>query len=196
MSFLAVMTIAFGLSADAFAVSLGRGASGRFRTFIPAARMGLMFGASEAAMTLLGFLLAARFADYVTEADHWVALILLGGVGGHMLYEGLFGDGDADDADDGEASTPRGKRGILGNIATVIGTSIDAAAVGVALSVIAVDIWRTVAVIGVVSFAMSTLGLLIGPRVGHLLGRRAEIVGGAVLISIGGYIFYSHTMGT
>ena len=179
MSFLAVMTIAFGLSADAFAVSLGRGASGRFRTFIPAARMGLMFGASEAAMTLLGFLLAARFADYVTEADHWIALILLGGVGGHMLYEGLFGD----DEDGGDAaSAPRDKRGILGNIATVIGTSIDAAAVGVALSVIAVDIWRTVAVIG--------------PRVGRMLGRRAEIVGGAVLISIGVYIFYSHTMGT
>ncbi|MEQ9173029.1 MAG: manganese efflux pump MntP family protein [Rhodospirillales bacterium] len=191
MSFLAVMTIAFGLSADAFAVSLGRGASGRFRTFIPAARMGLMFGASEAAMTLLGFLLAARFADYVTEIDHWVALILLGGVGGHMLYEGLFGD---DDADAGEGSTPRGRRGILGNIATVIGTSIDAAAVGVALSVIAVDIWRTVAVIGVVSFAMSTLGLLIGPRVGRMLGRRAEIAGGGVLITIGVYIFYTHTM--
>ena len=192
MSFLAVMTIAFGLSADAFAVSLGRGASGRFRTFIPAARMGLMFGASEAAMTLLGFLLAARFADYVTEADHWIALILLGGVGGHMLYEGLFGNGEDDDD---PASSPRGKRGILGNIATVIGTSIDAAAVGVALSVIAVDIWRTVAVIGAVSFAMSTLGLLIGPRVGRMLGRRAEIVGGAVLISIGVYIFYTHTMG-
>lgn len=190
MSFLAVMTIAFGLSADAFAVSLGRGASGRFRTFIPAARMGLMFGASEAAMTLLGFLLAARFSDYVTEADHWIALILLGGVGGHMLYEGLFGD----DEDGGDAaSVSRGKRSVLGNIATVIGTSIDAAAVGVALSVIAVDIWRTVAVIGVVSFAMSTLGLLIGPRVGRMLGRRAEIAGGAVLVSIGVYIFYTHT---
>jgi len=190
MSFLAVMTIAFGLSADAFAVSLGRGASGRFRTFIPAARMGLMFGASEAAMTLLGFLLASRFSDYVTEADHWIALVLLGGVGGHMLYEGLFGDGE----DDGDpASSPRGKRGVLGNIATVIGTSIDAAAVGVALSVIAVDIWRTVAVIGAVSFAMSTLGLLIGPRVGRMLGRRAEIAGGAVLIAIGVYIFYTHT---
>ncbi|UTW52578.1 manganese efflux pump [bacterium SCSIO 12827] len=193
MSFLAVMTIAFGLSADAVAGSLGRGASGRFRTFIPAARMGLMFGASEAAMTLLGFLLAARFADYVTEADHWIALILLGGVGGHMLYEGLFGDGESDDG--GEASSPRGKRSILGNIATVIGTSIDAAAVGVALSVIAVDIWRTVAVIGVVSFAMSTLGLLIGPRVGRMLGRRAEIAGGVILIAIGGYIFYTHMTG-
>ncbi|MEQ9554136.1 MAG: manganese efflux pump MntP family protein [Rhodospirillales bacterium] len=191
MSFLTVMTIAFGLSADAFAVSLGRGASGRFRTFFSAARMGLMFGASEAAMTLLGFLLAARFADYVTEADHWIALVLLGGVGGHMLYEGLFG-GDDDGGD--AAPVPRGKRSLLGNIATVIGTSIDAAAVGVALSVIAVDIWRTVAVIGAVSFAMSTLGLLIGPRVGRMLGRRAEIAGGAVLISIGVYIFYTHTM--
>jgi putative Mn2+ efflux pump MntP len=192
MSFLTVLTIAFGLSADAFAVSLGRGASGRFGSFLSAARMGLMFGASEAAMTLLGFLLAARFADYVTEADHWIALVLLGGVGGHMLYEGLFG---ADDDGADAAPAPRGKRGILGNIATVIGTSIDAAAVGVALSVIAVDIWRTVAVIGAVSFAMSTLGLLIGPRVGRMLGRRAEIAGGAVLIAIGVYIFYTHMTG-
>ncbi|MAN81381.1 MAG: hypothetical protein CMM77_03160 [Rhodospirillaceae bacterium] len=192
MSFATVLTIAFGLSADAFAVSLGRGASGRFRTFVSAARMGLMFGASEAAMTLLGFLLAARFADYVTEVDHWIALVLLGGVGGHMLYEGLFG---ADEQEDDAPPAPRGKRSVLGNIATVIGTSIDAAAVGVALSVIAVDIWRTVAVIGAVSFAMSTLGLLIGPRVGRMLGRRAEVAGGLVLIAIGLYIFYSHTMG-
>lgn len=192
MSFVTVLTIAFGLSADAFAVSLGRGASGRFRTIVSAARMGLMFGASEAAMTLLGFLLAARFADYVTEVDHWIALVLLGGVGGHMLYEGLFG---GDDEDGRETPSSRGKRGALANIATVIGTSIDAAAVGVALSVIAVDIWRTVAVIGTVSFTMSTLGLLIGPRVGQMLGRRAEVAGGMVLISIGLYIFYSHTTG-
>jgi putative Mn2+ efflux pump MntP len=191
MSFYAVVTIAFGLSADAFAVSLGRGASGRFRSFLAAARMGLMFGASEAGMALLGYLLAARFADLVTGVDHWIALILLGGVGGHMIHEALFGDGD--DADDADAAP--GRRGVLGNLMTVIGTSIDAAAVGVALSVVAVDIWSAVAVIGAVSFSMSTLGLLIGPRVGRYLGRRAEIAGGLILIAIGVYIFYSHTMG-
>ena len=58
----------------------------------------------------------------------------------------------------------------------------------------AVDIVQTVIAIALVSFAMSTLGLLIGPRVGQVLGRRAEIAGGVILIAIGAYIFYSHTM--
>jgi len=191
MSIFAVLIIAFGLSADAFAVSLGRGASGRFASLPSALRMGALFGASEAAMTLLGYLLASRFAAYVTEADHWIALILLGGVGGHMLYEGLFAGDDSEET----ADPPPAKRGVLGNLLTVIGTSIDAAAVGVAFSVIAVDIVTAVAVIGLVSCSVSTLGLMIAPRVGRLLGRRAEVAGGLVLIAIGIYIFYTHMTG-
>ncbi|HAD87979.1 MAG TPA: manganese efflux pump MntP [Rhodospirillaceae bacterium] len=190
MSIFAVLTIALGLSADAFAVSLCRGAGGRFRTFGSAARMGLLFGASEAGMTLLGYLLASRFAEQVQDLDHWIALILLGGVGGHMLWEAFFGEDEADCEDE----EPR-KRSILGNIATVIGTSIDSAAVGVAFSVIAVDIVTAVCVIGLMSFSISTLGLMIAPRVGGYLGRWAEVAGGLVLIGIGSYIFYSHTMG-
>ena len=190
MSIFAVLTIALGLSADAFAVSLCRGAGGRFRTFGSAARMGLMFGASEAGMTLLGYLLASRFAEYVQDLDHWIALILLGGVGGHMLWEAFFGEDGADCEDE-----PPQKRSILGNIATVIGTSIDSAAVGVAFSVIAVDIVTAVCVIGLMSFSISTLGLMIAPRVGGYLGRWAEVAGGLVLIGIGSYIFYSHTIG-
>lgn len=190
MSFIGVMTIAFGLSADAFAVSLGRGASGRFSNLLAAMRMGLLFGLCEGGMALLGYLLASRFADVVTGVDHWIALILLGGVGGHMIYEALSSD---DNNEGSEAADPK-RRGVLGNLATVVGTSIDAAAVGVALSVMAVDIVQTVIAIALVSFAMSTLGLLIGPRVGQVLGRRAEIAGGVILIAIGAYIFYSHTM--
>ena len=188
MSFLAVLTIAFGLSADAFAVSLCRGAGGRYAAPLAALRLGLVFGGSEAAMTLIGWLLASRFAHLIEDYDHWVAVILLGAVGGHMLYEGLFGDDEEDCAE------PPKRRGLIANLATAIGTSIDAAAVGVAFSVIAVDIWTAVAVIGLVSCTMSTIGLLIGPRVGRLLGHRAEIAGGLILIAIGVYIFYSHTM--
>lgn len=193
MSFIGVMTIAFGLSADAFAVSLGRGASGRFASFVAALRMGLMFGLCEGGMALLGYAAATHFADLVTGVDHWIALVLLGAVGGHMMFEAFSGDGTADASAPAEA--PPKQRGILGNLATVIGTSIDAAAVGVALSVMTVDIWRAVAVIAFVSFAMSTLGLLIGPHVGRYLGRWAEVAGGLILISIGCYIFYTHTMG-
>ena len=186
MSALAVLTVAFGLSADAFAVALCRGATGRFAAPLAALRLGFVFGASEAAMTLAGYLLAARFAHYIDDVDHWVALILLGAVGGHMIYEGLFGDGDA------ACDEPPKRRGLVANLLTALGTSIDAAAVGVAFSVIDVHIWTAVAVIGLVSLSMSTLGLLIGPRVGRLLGHRAEIAGGLILIAIGAYIFHAH----
>jgi putative Mn2+ efflux pump MntP len=190
----AIVLIALGLSADTFAVSLARGAAGKVAGAAGAVRMGLLFGASEAAMPFLGWLLASRFADQVSHLDHWLALLLLGAVGGHMIFEGATGAGIVE-AGIVETGAPPARRGLLGNVLTALGTSVDAAAVGVALAFISVDIVTAVLVIGLVSFSASTLGMLIGPRVGRYLGRRAEIAGGLVLIGIGGFIFCSHMFG-
>lgn len=186
MSFAAILLIALGLSADAFAASLARGAAARPGSVVSILGTAALFGTSEAAMPLLGYALASQFAEQVTGVDHWIALLLLGAVGAHMIREGLGGNAGNGDPE------PAHRRSLAGSIATAIGTSIDAAAVGVALAFVAVEIWTAVAVIGAVSFLMSALGQLIGRKVGRYLGRHAEIAGGTVLVGIGGYIFYTH----
>ncbi|MGC3874625.1 manganese efflux pump MntP family protein [Halomonas sp. GXIMD04776] len=177
--------MAIGLSADAFAVSVARGACNWRSDVRVALRTGLVFGSVEAGMVLLGWLLGSGFASLITEIDHWIALLLLGAVGGHMIHEGLSDGGEEDACD---ASSQSGIKTLL----AALGTSIDGAAIGVTLAFIDVPIWHAVAIVGAVSCCISTLGVLIGPRVGSLLGRRAEVLGGLVLITIGVSIFYSH----
>lgn len=185
MSLASNFLVAVGLSADAFAVSVARGASARHTTAHVAVRTGLVFGCVEAAMVLMGWLLGSSFSGLITGVDHWIALLLLGAVGGHMIYEGVSGG-------ESEAAASAVNHGGLKTVIAAIGTSIDGAAIGVTFAFISVHIWTAVAIIGVVSFCISTAGLLIGPKVGALLGRRAEILGGLVLLGIGVSIFYSH----
>nr|WP_299380607.1 manganese efflux pump MntP family protein [uncultured Halomonas sp.] len=185
MSLVSNFFMAVGLSADAFAVSVARGACSWRADARVALRTGLVFGSVEASMVLLGWLLGSSFAGLITGVDHWIALLLLGAVGGHMIYEGLSDSGEEDAC---SASSQRGIKTLL----AALGTSIDGAAIGVTLAFIDVPIWHAVAIVGVVSCCISTLGVLIGPRVGALLGRRAEVLGGLVLIAIGVTIFYSH----
>jgi putative Mn2+ efflux pump MntP len=182
MSLVSNFLMAVGLSADAFAVSVARGACAWRTDVRTAIRTGLVFGSVEAGMVLLGWLLGTSFAGLIIGIDHWIALLLLGAVGGHMVHEGL---GDADACDD----APRGG---VKTLLAALGTSIDGAAIGVTLAFIAVPIWHAVAIVGAVSCTISTLGVLIGPHVGALLGRRVEVLGGLVLIAIGLWIFYSH----
>lgn len=76
--------------------------------------------------------------------------------------------------------------------ATAFATSIDAMAVGVGLAFINVNIWLTAAAIGLATFTMVTLGVMLGRMLGALIGKRAEIAGGIILIAIGSYILYEH----
>ncbi|WP_227370675.1 manganese efflux pump MntP family protein [Halomonas sp. M20] len=185
MSLVSNFFMALGLSADAFAVSVARGACSWRADVRVALRTGLVFGSVEAGMVLLGWLLGSSFAGLITDIDHWIALLLLGAVGSHMIYEGI---GDASDDDICNRPSQRGVKMLL----TALGTSIDGAAIGVTLAFIDVPIWHAVAIVGAVSCCISTLGVLIGPQVGVLIGRRAEVLGGLVLITIGMSIFYSH----
>lgn len=187
MSLASNFLVAIGLSADAFAVSVARGAATQTVKLQTAIRTGLVFGFVEASMVLLGWLLGSSFAGLITGIDHWIALLLLSAVGGHMIHEGLSNDDDAQ-----QTTASAVNNGGLKTVIAAIGTSIDGLAIGVTFAFISVHIWTAVAIVGVVSFGISTTGLLIGPKVGALLGRRAEILGGVVLLCIGASIFYTH----
>lgn len=184
MSPVAIAVLSLSMSADAFAAAIGRGA--QQRPDVPQAlRQGLVFGVIEALTPLIGFAIGLIAAGLVEAVDHWIAFGLLGVVGGRMLYEGLTRDHD-------DTSERPANRGLLTLVATAIGTSIDAGAIGVGLAFLEANIWVIAASIGATTFALATLGLLIGKAAGVRLGRAAEIVGGAALIVLGTKILLEH----
>ncbi len=185
MSPAALAATSIGLGTDAFAAALARGGLERRAGIVPAVRVGAVFGLSEGLMCLTGWALGHSFAGVVTALDHWVALVVLAVIGGRMVREGLRADENGDDAVAAE------RRTLAGTIVTALGTSVDAAAVGVALALTGEPAWTALA-IGCASFAMSSVGYAIGPMAGRRLGRRAEVVGGVVIAGIGVWIFASH----
>ena len=173
------------MSADAFAAAIGRGAQHR-PTLPQALRSGLVFGVIEAITPLIGFALGVAAADFVEAIDHWIAFGLLGAVGGKMIWEAL--KRDEAEVDAGKA----GSRGLLALVATAVGTSIDAGAVGVGLALLGANIWLIAACIGATTFALATLGLLIGKAAGTRLGKIVELIGGVALILLGLKILLEH----
>ncbi|WP_084421012.1 manganese efflux pump MntP [Henriciella litoralis] len=193
VSFLTLLALAFGLSVDAFAAALGKGAGARHTTFTGALRIGFVFGGMEAAMPLIGFVIGLALAGLVANVDHWIAFVLLGGVGLHMIWEAFTGrHDDVEELAEETANGPiRGPRWIHLSLAA-LATSIDATVVGVSLAMMDANIWLACLIILVVTTTLCTIGVLIGRHAGRWLGHWAEVAGGVVLIAIGGYILLDH----
>lgn len=187
MSPLSILLIGLAMSTDAFAAAIGKGvAMGRPR-LRDALRTGLIFGVIEAITPLLGWLLGKAAAPYVQAWDHWIAFVLLLGLGGHMIANGVRGE----EHDEAEAQADNARSFWLLAL-TGLATSIDAAAIGVGLAFLDVHIGIVAAVIGLCTFGMVTLGVLLGSKLGEIAGKRAEILGGIVLILVGAGILYEH----
>lgn len=188
MNLSATLLLAFGMSMDAFAASIGKGATLHKPKFSEAVRTGLIFGAIETLTPLVGWGLGMLASQFVLEWNHWIAFILLVFLGGRMIIEGFRGDSDA------ACEAPR-RHGFWLLVTTAFATSLDAMAVGVGLAFLQVSIVTTALAIGCATFIMSTLGIMVGRFIGPLLGKRAEILGGIVLIGIGSEILWSHFAG-
>lgn len=184
MSPATILVLAVSMSVDAFAVSVGRGAAlGRPR-LSEALRTGMVFGLVEAATPLIGWTAGFAASRYVEAVDHWIAFALLCGVGLHMLFAGIVFP-----AAEGEA--PKG-RSLAVLLATALGTSMDAMAVGVSLAFLDVNIWAVAAAIGLATFLMSSGGMLVGRLIGARFGRIAEVVAGSAMICLGIGILLEH----
>lgn len=179
----ALAAACISLSTDAFAASVARGTTMRTRNVPRALRIGAIFGTTEGLMCLGGSLLALTLGGMIDRIDHWAALVLLTIIGARMIREGLGPDDDGPPRDE--------RRSLLGTVATALGTSIDAAAVGAAFTYAGAPLIVTLFV-GLTSFAASTIGFALGPSIGLRFGKRAETAGGAVLILIGVSIFWQH----
>jgi len=186
MNLSATLLLAFGMSMDAFAASMGKGATLHKPKFSEALRTGLIFGAIETLTPLIGWGLGMLASQFVLEWNHWIAFILLTFLGGRMVIEGIRNEVEDE---------PVHRHGFWLLVTTAIATSLDAMAVGVGLAFLQVNIIATALAIGCATLIMSTLGMMIGRFIGPLLGKRAEILGGLVLIGIGAQIMWSHFAG-
>ncbi len=183
MSLWELFMIAVALSMDAFAVAVCKGLSIRRAGLKYSLTVGLYFGAFQGLMPLLGYLLGVNFQNTITSVDHWIAFILLGGIGINMIREAL----NKDEEENLDSSlTPRSM------LPLAVATSIDALAVGVTFAFLKVSIVPAVSFIGVVTFILSAIGVKIGNVFGARYKSKAELFGGVVLILIGVKILLEH----
>jgi len=188
MGFFELFLIALGLSADAFAVSLCKGLCMRRLDFKSASLIAFSFGFFQAAMPLLGYLLASRLSGYVEGFDHWIAFALLTLLGIKMLVEALKKTKTRE-----EESCPTGIR--LGELLLLsIATSIDALAVGITFAILTVNLFFASTTIGLTTFILSFCGIMIGHRFGVRFKKPAEIAGGSILILIGLKVLADHLL--
>ena len=188
MSFVWILGIAVALAMDCFAITLGLACGARGLTMRQAVRMGAYFGGFQFVMPVVGWLAGDRLLRIIEHFDHWVAFGLLVLIGGRMIWESLKMN------DEEKACRPdqtRGKRLLI----LALATSIDALAVGLSLGVVRTGILYPAAIIGVTSFVMTVVGAKLGPVVGRIAGKRAELVGGLILIGIGAKILIEHLAG-
>ncbi|MBR1554837.1 MAG: manganese efflux pump [Oscillospiraceae bacterium] len=185
MNFLEILLTAVGLSMDAFAVSVTNGLCCTNLRKRQSLRIGLCFGLFQGIMPLTGFFLGKAFESYITAFDHYIALILLGYIGGKMIYDAV--QESKQDAPEAYELTVRTL--ILQGIAT----SIDALAVGVSFAALAnINIFSAAAEIAVITCMLSLIGVRFGKKFGTKLGSRALLTGGVILVCLGIKIFIEH----
>ena len=205
MSILSIVLTGFGLAMDAFAVSVAKGITLTRVKAKDALKVALFFGGFQALMPLIGWGAGRYFADYIKAFDHWIAFILLSFIGGKMIFEALKED-DEEKAEvavsmevsknkEREFANMKRKEELSAKNLTVldIATSIDALAVGVSFAFLGISIVQTIIIIGIITFVLCFLGVIIGEKLGDIFKNYAEIVGGVILILIGINILLEHT---
>ena len=182
MKLFELFLIALGLSMDAFAVAICKGPSVHKLQVKHMVLVGAYFGVFQAVMPLIGYFLGSQFQSYIVSVDHWIAFVLLAIIGLSMIREAV-----SKDEEEVNASFD-----VKTMVLLAVATSIDALAVGVTFAFLNVDIVPAVSFIGIITFALSMVGVKIGNVFGARFKSKAEIFGGIVLILIGGKILLEH----
>lgn len=171
-----MVMLGVGLAADAFAVSVAEGVTIEKAVHKHTMRVSVMFGLFQGLMPVIGWLAGQTIRSIIQPYDHWVAFVLLGFIGGKMVIDSLFGV---------ETEETEGASDDVKLVMLAVATSIDALAIGITLAVLGANIWAPAIIIGIVTASLCAMGVQIGHRIGTYIGRKAEIVGGLVLIGLG-----------
>ncbi len=183
MSLITIFLLAVGLGIDAFSVAIGIGAANYKKSWAPVLRLACAFGLFQFAMPLIGWLAGSTVVELIAGFDHWIAFGLLALIGTKMIREAFEKESDGERADQ-----TRGWPLLMLSVAT----SIDALAVGFSFSLLKTSILFPAAIIGVVCFIMTAIGMIFGKALARIFGRKVEILGGLVLIGIGIKILIEH----
>ena len=183
MGIFSILLTGFALSMDAFAVSVTKGMTLKKINLSIATKIALLFGLFQAVMPLIGWLFGMNFELYIRSIDHWIAVFLLSFLGIKMIVEAIKDD-------DNDNSTYLDNKEL---IILSIATSIDALAVGVTFAFLNIDIIPICVSIGVITFLVCFIGVLIGKKIGSVFKNYAQIIGGIILILIGLNILNEHT---
>jgi len=196
MGFFEIFAIGIGLSMDAFAASVCEGLSMRKLNIKNTMIIAFMFGLFQFLMPLLGYFFCVQFESYIEGFDHWIAFAFLCFIGAKLIFDAikekressslkLKADSNIDKKDDPVFSF---RRILLLSIAT----SIDALAVGISFAFFDINIFSASAIVGITTFVLSILGVLLGNFFGEKYKTPAQIVGGIILIGIGFKILFEH----
>lgn len=183
--FFYALGLGISLAMDAFSVSITNGMQCTRFKFRHALADGVTFGIFQALMPMIGLFLGLSCLKYIEPIDHWIAFILLGGIGFNMIRGALKKEEEEDCA-----CNPFTCKNLL---IQGVATSIDALAVGISLAMAGdVNIWIAILLIGFTTFSFSGLGVKIGNVFGSRFEQKAQIAGGTILILLGLKILLEH----
>jgi manganese efflux pump family protein len=176
MDWFSILLIAPSLGMDAFAVALGVGADLPTRSRRSLFRLSFHFGLFQFLMPLIGWFVGQSLEDFVSTYEHWIAFALLASVGTRMVRASF---------QETETHMPtdptRGRHLVMLSTAT----TLDALAIGMSLAMLQVNLVLPSAILGIVTAGMTLAGMLLGGQLHASWGKRAELIGGLVLIAIG-----------
>lgn len=187
MGIVEVLLTGVGLSMDAAAVGMTNGLNEPKMRLTKILLIALFFGVFQGVMPLIGYFAGTLFAEAVASIAPYVALVLLGFIGGKMIYEALKKSKE-------EEETVK-NLGVGALTVQAIATSIDALAVGISLlalngiGALKVNIFAACAIIAACTFVISLAAVFIGKKFGAVLADKAELIGGIILVAIGLKIF-------
>ena len=182
-----ILLLSLALAMDATAAAAARSLAARRVPLARALAMPLLFGVFQAAMPALGWLAGDAIGPVVAAWDHWVAFVLLTGIGGKVIVDG-FRRHPADRVVDARSF----EWTVL--LVLAMGTSIDAFSAGISLPLLGAPALVSCLTIGVVTTIASGLGLLLGRRLGEHAGGTLEVAGGVVLVLLGTKILLEHVV--
>ncbi len=184
-----VFAVGLGLAMDAFSVAICKGLSMPKIDKKQTAIIALFFGGFQALMPFLGWALGKQFEQYITAVDHWIAFILLLIIGGKMILDVIK---DRKECKECNEKATANKLDLRELFAMAIATSIDALAMGVTFAFLKVNIASAVTVIGITTFILAVIGVLLGHKFGAKWKDKAALAGGIVLIALGTKILLEH----
>lgn len=178
MSIAEIILIGIALSMDAVAVTISNSMvyshQKRKLMLLP-----VFFGLFQGIMPVFGFFLGSFISKFINKYSGIITLIILGFIGGKMVYDGIKEYKSETDEKSRKDLT------ISNILFEAVATSIDAFAVGVSFSAVNAGIVSSSLIICVTTLICSFIALLLGKKFGRLLGNKAEIFGGLILLIIG-----------